>query len=270
MRFVHSFLTAAAIGAVFIASPTVAHGQISLLSSIDEEHEAAVGETYNGRIVLSNPTTTPQVIRIYQTDYSFTADGITNYGDPNSMARSNASWVTPQATRVVVPPRSEVTVPYSVKVPTSDSLKGTYWSTIMVEAAESSPAANTGRGGQVGIGSIIRYAVQVATHIGSTGKRAVRFEKPAASHTTSGDAALDVDVISSGDRATRPTLSVEIYDAQGVLKGKDKQLRGLLYPGTSLRQHFGFGNLPAGTYKVVVFADTGDEKVIATQFTITY
>ena len=264
-----SLLTSVAVLAL-LGAPAAAHGQISLLSSIVEEHEAAVGETYNGRIVLSNPTGTPQTIRIYQTDYSFSADGITNYGDPNSTLRSNASWVTPQATRVVVPPRSEVTVPYSVKVPTSDSLKGTYWSTIMVEAAESSPTANTGRSGQVGIGSIIRYAVQVATHIGSSGARAVKFVRPIASHTTAGDAALDVDVISSGDRATRPTLSVEIYDATGALKGKGKQVRGLLYPGTSLRQHFEFGPLPTGTYKVVVFADTGDAKVLATQFTIAY
>lgn len=270
MHFSPRFLVTTAAGLALLAAPVVVRGQISVLSSTVEEHEAAIGETYLGRIVISNPTAVPQSVRIYQTDYRFHADGTTNYDDPGTTTRSNAPWVTTQAQRVVVPARSEVTVPYSVKVPGSDSLKGTYWSAIMVEGAESAPPTGTGRGGQVGIGSVIRYAIQVATHIGSTGKRAVKFEKPTATHTASGDAALDLDVISSGERATRPTLSVELYDSQGVIKGKGKQLRGLLYPGTSLRQHFQFGALPPGTYKAVVFADTGDEKVLATQFTITY
>lgn len=264
-------LTMVLASTTLLAVPAVAHAQqISVLSSTVEEHEAAPGSTYSGRIVIANATARPQAVRIFQTDYRFLADGTTYYDDPGTMPRSNAGWVTPQSQRVVVPPGGEITVPYSVKVPNSDSLKGTYWSAIMVEGATSAPPA-TGRGQQqVGIGAVIRYAVQVATHIGTTGKRAVTFEKPAATHSEKGAATLDLDVISSGDRACRPKLSVELYDSEGVLRGKASQSRGLLYPGTSLRQHFDFGTLPPGTYKAVVFADTGDETVLATQYTVKY
>jgi hypothetical protein len=267
VTFRSSFISV--ICAALVAAPTVARGQIAVLSSTVEEHEAARGETYTGRIVIANSSGAPQPVRIYQTDYTFDAAGRSVYGDPGVMSRSNATWVTPQTQRVTVPPRSEITVPYSVKVPAADSLKGTYWSMIMVAGAESAPTAATGRGGQVGIGAVIQYGVQVATHIGSTGKRAVKFANPSALHTAKG-ATLDLDVISSGERATRPKLSVELYDAQGVLRGKGKQERGLLYPGTSLRQHFDFGPLAPGTYKALVFADTGDDPVLAQQFTITY
>lgn len=258
----------AAASFALLAVPIAARGQIAVLSSTVEEHEAARGETYSGRIVIANSTGVPQSVRIYQTDYRFDATGVTVYGDPGTTARSNAPWVIPQSQRVVVPPRSELTVPYSVKVPSADSLRGTYWSMIMVAGAESAPTPAGGRGG-IGIGAVVQYGIQVATHIGSTGKRSVKFANPAASHAVRG-AALDVDVISSGERATRPTLSVELYDAQGVLRGKGKQVRGLLYPGTSLRQHFDFGALPPGTYRALVFADTGDDPVLAQQFTITY
>ena len=265
-----SVLTGAA--AVLMALPVAARAQISVLSSTVEEKEAAKGETYTGRIVISNPTTIPQSVRIFKTDYNFKAEGTTDYGDPGTTPRSNASWVTPQSERVVVPPRSEVTVPYSVKVPANDSLKGTYWSAIMVEGAEQAPTPTTGRGGQaqVGIGSIIRYAIQVATHIGASGTRTVRFEKPLIGRTATGEATFDLDVVTSGERAVRPKLSVEVYDAQGAIQGKAKFDRGLVYPGSSFRQHFDFGKLPAGTYKAVVFADTGDQKVFASQFTIVY
>jgi hypothetical protein len=268
---VRSILMALA-GTALIAVPSNGRAQISVLSSTVEEKEAAKGETYAGRIVISNPTTSPQAVRIYQTDYGFKADGTSSFGDPGSTPRSNASWVAPQTQRVTIPPRSEVTVPYTVKIPQSDSLKGTYWSAIMVEAAETAPGAATGRGAQaqVGIGSVIRYAIQVATHIGPSGTRTVKFENPSAGHDSTGSATLDFDVMTTGERAVRPKLSAEVYDAQGVVKAKGKQDRGLVYPASSFRQHFDFGKLPPGTYKVVIFADTGAEQVFASQFTIVF
>ena len=266
-----SFLTCLA-GVALIAAPSVGRAQISVLSSLVEEKEAAKGENYTGRIVISNATTSPQAVRLFKTDYSFKADGTTNYDDPGTSPRSNASWVSLQSERVVVPPRSEITVPYTVVVPPSDSLRGSYWSAIMVEAAETAPGAATGSGrsAQVGLGHVIRYAVQVATHIGSSGTRTVKLEKPAAGRDSTGSATLDLDVITTGDRAVRPKLSVEVFDSQGVVKAKGRQDRGLVYPGSSFRQHFDFGKLPAGTYKVMVFADTGAEQVYASQFTIVF
>jgi hypothetical protein len=267
-RWILSAFAVVALSAI----PVAARGQISVLTSTVEEKEAAKGETYTGRIVISNPTTSPQAVRIYQTDYSFKADGTSEFPDPGSTPRSNAKWVVPQTQRITVPPRSEVTVPYTVVVPQNDSLRGTYWSQIMVEAAESAPGSANGRGSQaqVGIGSIIRYGIQVATHIGASGARSIKFEKPTAGHDSTGSATLDLDVISTGERGVRPKFSAEVYDATGAVKAKASQTRGLVYPATSFRQHFDFGSLPAGTYKVVVFADIGAPQVFASQFTIVF
>ena len=81
---------------------------------------------------------------------------------------------------------------------------------------------------------------------------------------------LDLTVVDTGERGYRPVLWVEVYDATGVLRAKGKQSRGLLYPGTSLRQHYDLGALPSGTYKALVFADTGVEPVFAAQFTVVF
>jgi hypothetical protein len=270
MRSRHAQFALAAI--LLSALPAMGRAQISVLSNLVEEKEAAKGENYAGRIVISNPTTSPQAIRLFKTDYSFKADGTTNYDDAGTMPRSNSKWISLQSERITVPPRSEVTVPYTVVVPPSDSLRGTYWSLIKVQAAETAPgaASGSGRSAQVGLGYVIEYAVQVATHIGTAGTRTVKLEKPAAGHDSTGSATLDMDVIATGDRAVRPKLSVEVYDAQGNVKANAKQERGLVYPGSSFRQHFDFGKLPAGTYKVIVLADTGAPQVFASQFTIVF
>ena len=262
-------LTIAAV-AVALTAPATARGQIAVLSSTVEEKTAVAGQKYTGTIVVSNPSDKPQVARIYQTDYRFSADGTAHYDDPGTTTRSNASWITPQASRIVVPPKSQVSVPYAVSVPQSDSLRGTYWSMIMVEGTPVVPDANRGAKPAVGIGAVMRYAVQLATHIRNSGTRTVAFAAPSAVKSATGAATLDIDMTDTGERGFRPVLWVEVYDAQGALRAKAKQTRGLLYPGTSLHQHFDLVTLPAGTYKAVIFVDTGEDSVFATQYTINY
>jgi hypothetical protein len=257
---------------VTLASPVAARAQIAVLSSTVEEKIAVPGEKYTGTIVISNPSAQPQSARIYQTDYRFAADGTSHFDDPGSTARSNASWITPQATRITIPANSQVAVPYAVAVPEGDSLRGTYWSTIMIEGAPTEPGVANAANGKpaLAVGAIMRYAVQLATHIRGSGSRTVQFTGAGAVKTQSGAAGLDVDVVDSGERGYRPTIWVEVYDAQGTLRAKAKQSRGLLYPGTSLHQHFDLGTLPAGTYKAVIFADTGEDAVFAAQYTISF
>jgi hypothetical protein len=85
-----------------------------------------------------------------------------------------------------------------------------------------------------------------------------------------GTAAVNLDVVNTGERGYRPTLWIEVYDASGALRAKGRQVRGLLYPGTSLRQHYDLGALPSGNYKALIFADTGVEPVFASQLALVF
>lgn len=262
--------------AALLPAGRAAHSQIAVLSSTVEEHTGAPGESYLGRIQIANSSRRAQVVRLYMNDYRFFADGTSDFAAPGSTSRSNAPWISLQSQQVTVPAGGEVNVPYTVAIPKLDSLRGSYWGAIMVEPATHGP---TGSGtdsaskARVGLGMIIRYAVQVSTHIGASGTRSVHFDKIEAKQgvdSAAGRMALELDVENGGERAYRPALWTEIYDAQGTLRAKSKQQRGLLYPGCSLRQRFDLGKLPHGTYKAVIFADTGEESVYASQYTVVF
>lgn len=257
------------VTALLLAVPATLRAQLAVLSSTVEETVARPGTRYAANIVITNASSQPQTARIYQTDYAFLADGTSSFDEPGSNRRSNARWVAPQATRVVVPAGSRISVPYSVNVPADTSLRGTYWSTVMVEglATEGTAGADSRR---MALGTVMRYAIQVATHIESTGARALKFDAPSAGATATGAATLEFDLVNTGERAFRPLLWAELVDADGQLRAKSRQQRGLLYPTTSLHQVFEFGAIKPGTYKVVVYADTGAEPVFATQFSITW
>jgi hypothetical protein len=263
------------LAAIAAAGPK-AKAQVSVLSSTVEEHIGTPGETYTARIEIANSSRTAQVVRLYQTDYTFAADGTSNFDQPGSLARSNAAWISLQSEQVTVPAAGSITVPYTVAIPKADSLRGTYWSAIMVEPVAhptptSSDSANKPR---VGLGTVIRYAVQVATHVGTSGARTVRFDaidaKQGPDSTAANKSMLELSVINAGERAYRPALWIELYDSKGALRAKAKQSRGLLYPGCSLRQRFDLGAVPPGTYKAVIFADTGEETVYASQYTVVF
>jgi hypothetical protein len=250
--------------------PARADAQIAVVGSTVEEHVAAPGESYVGTIVVRNLTKQDQPVRIYQTDYLFFADGTSHFDAPGTTPHSNAPWITPTVRSLLVPPASEVTVTYTVKVPANDSLVGTYWSTIMVEGAASEPGRPSSGRPQVGVGAIMRYAVQVATHIKTTGSRKVTFANSKFLTNPDSTQAFELEVRNVGDRAYRPALWIEVYDEQGGLKVNVRQERGLLYPGTSLKQTFALGKLPHGTYRAIVFADSGEDAVFASQFTLKY
>ena len=251
-----------------LANPVRGAAQIAVVGSTVEEHSAAPGQRYEGTILIRNVTTEPQSVRVYQTDYHFFADGTSHFEEPGTTARSNANWVKPSVTTVVIPPSSELTVGYTVSVPAIDTLRGTYWSALMVEGAPTAPPAATSK--QVGLGAIVRYAVQLATHLPTPGSRKVSFANQTLSADSLGRRVIELEVQNAGDRGYRPNLWAELYDSTGVLRGRREQQRGLLYPGTSLKQRFVFDVLPAGSYKAVVFADTGDDSVFAAQYKLEF
>ena len=268
LRHVARLLSYVLLVAPPLAMPSRASAQIAVVGNAVDEHEAGPGQRYVSSITVRNLTSEPQPVRIYQTDYRFSADGTSNFDNAGTLARSNAGWVKPSASSITIPPSADVVLSYAVTVPAIDSLRGTYWSAIMVEGQPRLPP-QAGRG-EIGLGAVFRYAVQVATHLPNAGSRRVRLARQGFLTDSTGARVLDMIVENTGERAYRPNLWIELYDSRGVMRKRIEQQRGLLYPGTSLKQRFSFGALPAGVYKALVFADTGDETVSAAQYKLTF
>lgn len=255
---------------MFISLPAAARAQISVIGNSIQEREAAAGGAYEGTIRVSNTSAEPREARIYQTDYLFHADGRALYEAPGSQARSNAGWVAVSPSRVVIPAGQTIDVRYVVKVPVADSLRGSYWSLVMVEGLAPAPETGPADGARVDLQATVRYGVQVVTHIGATGAPTVGFAGAGVSKVTDGTGAMVVDLTNTGDRAARLKLMLEVYTEDGRQIATLQQARGLVYPGSSIRQHFALGALPKGTYKAVLVADAGGDAVFGAQYTLRF
>lgn len=256
---------------LLVGSVATAESQIVVVSSSVQERAAGAGETYTGQIRLRNEGRASGGVRIYQTDYLFHADGRTLYPEPGSHTRSNAKWLTVTPTTITVPPGQTVEVSYTLRVPSlADSAAGTYWSMIMVEPIEPLAAEPTrGRQPEVGLRTVVRFGIQVATHTGAEVAHRLNIGQPRIIVDTEKGRAIEFELSNSGAAGYRPLVSLEVYDAEGNLAATAESQRGLMYPGTSVLQQFELKALQSGTYEAMIVVDTGAPDVFGGQFTLT-
>ncbi|MGV8118136.1 MAG: hypothetical protein AB2L14_00080 [Candidatus Xenobiia bacterium LiM19] len=245
--------------------------KVVIVGGLTHEKVAEKGEEYKGIILLRNPDDEPADVRLYQTDYTFNYEGKSDYGDPGTKPRSNASWLTLSPTRVTIAPKETVEVNYIMKVPKNDEMNGTFWSIIMVEPIASAPAPDTAKTGKekvkMGIVTIIRYGIQIITNIGDTGERKLKFlDRKLISKE--GRTLFQVDVENNGDRAMVPSIYVELYNKGGAFVGKFESLPSRIYPGCSIRSLIDLSGIPKGDYKALLVADNGDEHVFGAEYTL--
>ncbi|MEM1269549.1 MAG: hypothetical protein AAGI08_05815 [Bacteroidota bacterium] len=252
--------------------PAWSTAQVSVLSSLAQDYDVVPGIQYSGEIEVHNDGTAVREVRVYQTDYDFQSDGRNVFGDPGSMTRSNAPWIQFSTDRLRIPPGTSQMLQYTVEIPAElpdgGGPNGSYWSILMLEPIpESDPLAlgNDPEQVEFGVRQVIRYAVQVATHVQGTGTRNVEFAGVDARSSESGQLMFDVNVANTGEQMIRPTVWAEFYDPNGTLQ---KRIDGSLlrmYPGTSVRHSMPLDSLAAGSYQALVVVDAGGNDVFGTQ-----
>jgi hypothetical protein len=246
-------------------------GGIMIRGDLTQEKRTKPGETYQGIIAIQNKDKETAEAKIYQTDYLFFCDGRNLYDAPGTASRSNAAWISLKTRRTSVPPGQAVEIPFTVKVPDDTMLSGTFWSMIMVEEL-SRPAPNPAGGSKdkirVGIQTVLRYGVQLVTHIENSGIRKLKFVKTELKREDN-KVILQLDIENTGERWLRPSLSAELFDGKGKLIGRFKGGNFRVYPATSVRMKIDLSAVPKGTYKAMVIADNKDENIFGAQYTLT-
>jgi len=252
------------------------HAQISIIGELSHDRQVHPGEQYEGTVTVLNESEESQEVKIYQTDYTFFADGTNNYAEPGTLPRSNASWIQFSPSHLVLPPRETSDVHFRVSAPqdTSRSIHGSYWSMLMVEgiqrgSPESSFPANPLKK-EMGIRQAIRYGIQIASHLANTGNKEVRFLEAHLQTGDDGKHVLQLDIENTGSLGMRPEVYVELFDDTGTKKGRYSGLRYRLYPGTSVRQMIDFDNVLRGNYRALVVIDDGGNDVFAAEYSLEF
>lgn len=220
-----------------------------------------VGDAYRGVIVVRNTGAKPVDVKLYQTDYAFTAAGQSHYSAPGKLPRSNAAWLRLSQEQTTVAAGQRGQFEYEVRVPDDAQLIGTYWSTLMIEPVGGAEAPEHGT---PMLRQVIRHAIQVITEIGETGRGELSFGN-AKLFDEQGKRWFTVDMQNTGERWLRTNVWLELHDAQGRMAGRFSGRRLRTFPTTSVRNRIDLSNVAPGKYLALLVADAGRNDLFGTR-----
>jgi hypothetical protein len=241
---------------------------ISVVGGLQRSYRLNPGEEAQGRVIVRNSSELPQPVRVYLTDYQRLADGTTSYGEAGQMKRSNAAWLHLTPAEQMIPPRSSASVHFVIRVPADNALSGTYWSMLMVEGinpATLAPPVATTEQVHIGLRSITRTGIQIATEIGANGKGDLRFLRRQLLQTDDGYR-LQLDLENSGERVLSLAIWAELFDEQGISIGRFHAGQRGFYPGDAGSVAIALGGVPPGAYTALIVADNRDEHIFGARY----
>lgn len=245
--------------------PVILKASLEIEGSLRHIHKGVKGEVYKGEIKIHNSDKTNQEVKIYQTDLLYNYKDFTFYDDPVTHSRSNANWVNYSPKTVIVKGEETVYIQYEITIPKADSIKGTFWSVLMVEGVN---PINPDQAGQMNINTITRYAIQLITEINEIGIGKLEFLDPTLIEDN-GKLFLAVDIINTGEHYIVPEVTIEFFDENGQSVKKLVAAKKGLFPTTSNRYRFSLEGLKSGiTYQATIVAAGSDEDVFGLEYTL--
>lgn len=234
--------------------------------SLVKEKTVSPGQNYQVIILIKQTGGKSDRLKIYQNDYFFDYTGKSYYPAPGKLKRSNADWIEIQNNELILNTNEEKSILLDVHVPPNDSLKGTYWSTIMIEGVNEDDANPSG---QITIHSRTRYAIQLLSNFADTGSNLLKFHTPKLLNKSTGQKALQVILSNDGDHVLSPALSLELFNSQTGSSSEKKTLSPKeLLPGTSRTFEFPLDSIASENQKyiAVIVADGKGENIFGIQY----
>lgn len=246
--------------------PLSTYASVEVIGSLKHTLIGNPGDVIKGEIKIQNNDLTDQEVRVYQTDLLYNLQENTFYDEPGGNKRSNAGWIQYSPKTVVLKSKESRNIEYIITIPKVDSLKGTFWSVLMVEGV--APIDPTQKG-DLNIRTVTRYAVQIVSELANKGAGTLKFLEPTLIRTEDKKLYLAIDLVNTGDHYISPELSMELYDENGTSVKVITAPKKGLFPTTSTRFKLDLEGLPSKkTYTAMIVAAGADNDVFGLEYTL--
>jgi hypothetical protein len=253
---------------LFIFAAAMLFANINIEGKLTHEFAAGAGDSLSGSIIIRNNGDKAEEVKIYQKDYSSVAGGIHNYLDAGTNPRSNTGWITISPKKFFIQAGEAYIAYFSISIPSDETLAGTYWSILMVEAIpEQSPESSNYNPDNTGLGvqTVLRYGIRMITHINDSGTVSPEVISANLMHEED-KLFLVLDIKNAGSRLLRINTWAELHNSLGEFSGKFEGDHLAIFPASSIRFKVDLTGIPPETYKALLVLDCGGDNVFGINY----
>lgn len=250
---------------IFTLTLSPVEAQISVNSRTAYLLRGAPGQAFKQNISLSNGSEKPSEARIYCSDYTFSADGSSDFPSPGSHPKSNCSWIHLSQNSITLPPKSSGEFGITLSVPNNPDLEGTYWGVVFVEPVTEKIVPPSQKNNTQTLHQNVRYGIQLIVEIGKTGHYSVKVVKHEVVKEKEKNF-LQFDVENQGSRYVSSKVSLDLFTKEGKKVKEMKLPNKLIYPACSARFSFDITGMDPGDYSSFFLLDHSENAVFGGQY----
>lgn len=225
------------------------------------------GESAQVRISLISDRDTPEMVDFKLCDYWCNSDGQHFFEENGKQLRSNAQWIKLGSHREIVNPKETRDFYFTINVPQDNTLKGSYWSVLLIEPSDALQTLNDSENGfQLHVK--IRYAFHIVSNVGQGTPTLKILNKGI--REINGKNYFVAGVANTGDWFLNPKMTVKLLDKKGKLEKSIETQTDRLYPGSSVCYQADADGISEGKYTAFLLLDNGDGRLFGDTFEIAY
>lgn len=236
------------------------YSNIVILNGLTHVYTGSTGETITGEVILINSSDQEQRVTFELNEAIFSCTSNRIFIKDKFHQQSSSKWFSANLMDKLLAPREKYVYKFSIKIPNDKSLKGSFWSMLMVNVEK--PIKEESLNTKIGLDTKIRYAIGLLTNVNAFDNINLDFSNiNLKEDSNSPKKELEVKVLNESLFIEGVKLSLEIYDNKGIKIQETETDRNMVFPGFCRDFKFDVSVLPNGEYNCVLIADARREFV---------
>lgn len=241
----------------FLFFTIITKANVIVVNGLTHKFSGVSGQTFKGKVILINPTSIDQRVIFSLNEALYNCETGRTFVEKAAHINSSTTWFNGSVLEKVLAPKEKFIYKFSITIPNDALLKGSYWTTLMVDVDK--PVRKEVSKG-IGLSTKMRYAIRLLTDVNLMDDVALDFKqielKP---ESQKNKRKLTVKIFNESLFIENVKLSLEVYDFNGnkILMSKTQRLS--VFPNVCRDFNIDVSNLKKGDYKCIVLADSREE-----------
>ncbi|MDT0643955.1 hypothetical protein RM553_14045 [Zunongwangia sp. F363] len=236
-----------------------AFSSVVILNGLTHTYSGRPGDYIQGELVLMNTTDREQRITFRLNDVLFSCGTTRVFSENTSHDQSSKTWFEGSLMDKVLLPREKYIYKYSIHIPKNSTLKGSFWSALMIEVEK--PVKEERLTANIDLNTKIRYAVGLITNVNQFSEISLDFENIEMVRDTLKNNMLEINLFNASRFVEGVRLSLEVYDAKGEKVLEKNSERPMVFPNMCKEFVLDINDLEKGDYECILIADSRKEFV---------